>query len=105
MAPSRLVLAGTTEEPDCILRRMKRVLFVGSVGQGGSCLAKFLLSKGCGVQGLIQRSSSFSTGRIDHQYRGSWFSEARCELGWRAKTRIDILRTTIDCYANNRRPV
>ena len=45
---------------------MKKALITGITGQDGSYLAELLLSKGYEVHGLIRRSSSFSTGRIDH---------------------------------------
>ena len=46
-----------------------RVAFItGITGQDGSYLAEFLLGKGYEVHGLIRRSSSFNTGRIDHIY-------------------------------------
>ena len=44
-------------------------LITGITGQDGSYLAETLLDKGYEVHGLIRRSSSFSTGRIDHLYR------------------------------------
>jgi len=47
----------------------KRALITGITGQDGSYLAELLLTKGYEVHGLIRRSSSFSTGRIDHLYR------------------------------------
>lgn len=47
----------------------KRALITGITGQDGSYLAEFLLSKGYEVHGLIRRSSSFNTGRIDHLLR------------------------------------
>jgi GDPmannose 4,6-dehydratase len=47
----------------------KKALVTGITGQDGSYLAELLLSKGYEVHGLIRRSSSFSTGRIDHLYR------------------------------------
>ena len=47
---------------------MKRALITGITGQDGSYLAELLLEKGYEVHGLIRRSSSFSTGRIDHLY-------------------------------------
>ena len=47
---------------------MKKALITGITGQDGSYLAEFLLSKGYEVHGLIRRSSSFNTGRIDHIY-------------------------------------
>ncbi len=46
----------------------KRALITGITGQDGSYLAEFLLGKGYEVHGLIRRSSSFNTGRIDHLY-------------------------------------
>jgi len=46
--------------------RVKRALITGITGQDGSYLTEFLLSKGYEVHGLIRRSSSFNTGRIDH---------------------------------------
>ena len=45
---------------------MKRALITGITGQDGSYLAELLLEKGYEVHGLIRRSSSFNTGRIDH---------------------------------------
>ncbi len=47
---------------------MKVALITGITGQDGSYLAEFLLAKGYEVHGLIRRSSSFNTGRIDHIY-------------------------------------
>lgn len=48
---------------------MKRALITGITGQDGSYLAELLLDKGYQVHGIVRRSSSFSTGRIDHLYR------------------------------------
>ena len=47
----------------------RRALITGITGQDGSYLAELLLAKGYEVHGLVRRSSSFSTGRIDHIYR------------------------------------
>ena len=47
---------------------MKRALITGITGQDGSYLAELLLEKGCEVHGLIRRSSSFNTDRIEHLY-------------------------------------
>ncbi len=44
-------------------------LITGITGQDGSYLAEFLLNKGYEVHGIIRRSSSFNTGRIDHIYQ------------------------------------
>ena len=49
---------------------MSRVaLITGVTGQDGSYLAEFLLEKGYLVHGIVRRSSSFATGRIDHLHR------------------------------------
>ncbi|HEX4719708.1 MAG TPA: GDP-mannose 4,6-dehydratase [Thermoleophilaceae bacterium] len=48
---------------------MKKALITGISGQDGSYLAELLLEKGYEVHGLVRRSSSFNTGRIDHLYR------------------------------------
>ena len=47
---------------------MKKALITGITGQDGSYLAELLLSKGYEVHGIIRRSSTFNTGRIDHIY-------------------------------------
>ena len=47
----------------------KTALISGITGQDGSFLAELLLEKGYSVHGIIRRSSSFNTGRIDHLYR------------------------------------
>ena len=47
---------------------MKKALITGITGQDGSYLAEFLLSKGYEVHGIIRRSSTFNTGRIEHLY-------------------------------------
>ena len=48
---------------------MKKALITGITGQDGSYLAELLLDKGYEVHGVIRRSSSFNTGRIDHLYQ------------------------------------
>lgn len=48
---------------------MKKALITGITGQDGSYLAELLLGKGYEVHGIIRRSSSFNTERIDHLYR------------------------------------
>lgn len=47
---------------------MKKALITGITGQDGSYLAEILLDKGYEVHGIVRRSSSFNTGRIDHLY-------------------------------------
>jgi GDPmannose 4,6-dehydratase len=46
----------------------KRALITGITGQDGSYLAELLLSKGYEVHGLVRRSSSIATGRVEHLY-------------------------------------
>ncbi len=48
---------------------MKKALITGITGQDGSYLAEFLIKKGYTVYGIIRRSSSFNTQRIDHLYQ------------------------------------
>ncbi len=48
---------------------MKKALITGITGQDGSYLAELLLEKGYEVHGVVRRSSSFNTGRIDHVYQ------------------------------------
>jgi GDPmannose 4,6-dehydratase len=49
---------------------MKKIaLITGITGQDGSYLAEFLLEKGYEVHGIIRRSSSFNTGRIEHIFQ------------------------------------
>jgi GDPmannose 4,6-dehydratase len=48
---------------------MKKALITGITGQDGSYLAELLLAKGYEVHGLIRRSSTFNTDRLDHIYR------------------------------------
>jgi GDPmannose 4,6-dehydratase len=47
---------------------VKRALITGITGQDGSYLAELLLAKGYEVHGIVRRSSTFSTGRIEHLY-------------------------------------
>ncbi len=48
---------------------MKKALITGITGQDGSYLTELLLGKGYEVWGIVRRSSSFHTGRIDHLYK------------------------------------
>ncbi|MFK7962177.1 MAG: GDP-mannose 4,6-dehydratase [Phycisphaerales bacterium] len=58
----------------------KRALVTGITGQDGSYLAELLLSKGYEVHGIIRRSSSFNTDRIEHLYQDPHESGARLFL-------------------------
>lgn len=57
---------------------MKKVaLITGITGQDGSYLAEFLLEKGYEVHGLMRRSSTFNTGRIEHLYFEEWIEDMK----------------------------
>ena len=55
----------------------KKALITGITGQDGSFLAEFLLEKGYEVHGIIRRSSSFNTGRIEHLYLDEWVRDMK----------------------------
>ncbi len=55
----------------------KVALITGITGQDGSYLAEFLISKGYEVHGLLRRSSSFNTGRIEHLYLDEWVRDMK----------------------------
>ena len=59
---------------------MKKALITGITGQDGSYLTELLLDKGYDVYGLIRRSSSFNTRRIDHLYKDPHISDVRLHL-------------------------
>jgi GDPmannose 4,6-dehydratase len=57
---------------------MKKVaLLTGITGQDGSFLAEFLIEKGYEVHGILRRSSSFNTGRIEHLYLDEWVRDMK----------------------------
>ncbi len=55
----------------------KIALITGITGQDGSFLAEFLLEKGYEVHGIIRRSSSFNTQRIEHLYLDEWVRDMK----------------------------
>lgn len=59
---------------------MKTALITGITGQDGSYLAELLLNKGYAVHGLLRRTSTFTTGRIDHLYQDRHEQDARLHL-------------------------
>ncbi|MFQ6609941.1 MAG: GDP-mannose 4,6-dehydratase [Fidelibacterota bacterium] len=59
---------------------MKTALITGITGQDGSYLAELLLEKGYQVHGMLRRSSSFNTGRINHLYNDSTIRDQRLFL-------------------------
>jgi GDPmannose 4,6-dehydratase len=58
----------------------KKAFITGITGQDGAYLTEFLLQKGYSVFGLIRRSSSFNTQRIDHLYVDPHQSKAKLKL-------------------------
>jgi GDPmannose 4,6-dehydratase len=58
----------------------RKALITGITGQDGSYLAEFLLSKGYEVWGVVRRSSSITTWRIDHLYEPPWKEKKRLNL-------------------------
>jgi GDPmannose 4,6-dehydratase len=58
----------------------RRALVTGITGQDGSYLAELLLEKGYEVHGLIRRSSTFNTGRLDHLYQDPHETDSRLIL-------------------------
>ena len=56
---------------------MKKALITGITGQDGSFLAEFLLEKNYEVHGILRRSSTFNTGRIEHLYLTEWVRDMK----------------------------
>jgi GDPmannose 4,6-dehydratase len=67
---------GKAREPE----GKKKALITGITGQDGSYLAEFLLEKGYEVHGIVRRSSSFNTERIDHLHNPGEHGETRIFL-------------------------
>lgn len=60
--------------------KRKKALITGITGQDGSYLAELLLEKGYEVHGLVRRSSTFTTGRIEHLYKDPHEKNVRLRL-------------------------
>ncbi len=86
---------------------MKKALITGITGQDGSYLSELLLEKGYEVHGIIRRSSSFNTGRIevDPRYYRPTEVDVLCgnpcyakeKLGWEPKVKFkELVRIMID---------
>jgi len=69
----------------------RRALVTGITGQDGSYLAEFLLSKGYEVHGIIRRSSSFNTQRLEHIYQDPHQEDARLYLHYGDLTDSSVL--------------
>ena len=75
---------------------MKKALITGITGQDGSYLAELLLEKGYEVHGIIRRSSSFNTERIDHLYSDPHQSGTRLFLHYGDLSDGTGLRNVLD---------
>ncbi len=75
---------------------MKKALITGITGQDGSYLAELLLGKGYDVHGIVRRSSSFNTQRIDHLFQDPHVHNARLHLHF--GDLADAGRLTQLCY-------
>jgi len=74
----------------------KRVLITGITGQDGSYLSEFLLTKGYEVHGIIRRTSTFNTDRIDHIYEDPHNQAARLFLHYGDLTDGTTLRRILE---------
>lgn len=74
----------------------KTALITGITGQDGSYLAELLLRKGYTVHGLIRRSSSFNTDRIDHLYRDPHLPDVKLRLHYGDLSDGNGLRRVLD---------
>ena len=77
----------------------KRALLTGITGQDGSYLAELLLDKGYEVHGLIRRTSTISTSRIDHIYQDPHIDDARLKLHFGDLSESSRLTRLIDAIA------
>jgi len=72
-------LAGLSSDMEVNNNMRKVALITGITGQDGSFLAELLIEKGYEVHGIIRRSSSFNTARIEHLYFDEWVRDMRRE--------------------------
>ena len=75
---------------------MKRALITGITGQDGSYLTELLLAKGYEVHGIVRRSSTFNTDRIDHLYVDRHREDARLFLHYGDLADAIVLRRIIE---------
>lgn len=75
---------------------MKRALITGITGQDGSYLAELLLNMGYEVHGLIRRSSSFNTQRIEHLYESPEVPQRRLNLHYADLSDVARLTTLLE---------
>jgi GDPmannose 4,6-dehydratase len=78
------------------MTQRKRALLTGITGQDGSYLSEFLLEKGYEVHGIIRRTSTFNTDRIDHIYEDPHNSDAQLFLHYGDLTDGTTLRRILE---------
>ena len=78
------------------MKESKRALITGITGQDGSYLSEFLLEKGYEVHGIIRRTSTFNTDRIDHIYIDPHSPKARLFLHYGDLTDGTTLRRILE---------
>ncbi|MBE9179637.1 GDP-mannose 4,6-dehydratase [Oculatella sp. LEGE 06141] len=78
------------------MTQQKRALITGITGQDGSYLSEFLLEKGYEVHGIIRRTSTFNTDRIDHIYEDPHNENARLFLHYGDLTDGTTLRRILE---------
>lgn len=78
------------------MTQIKRALITGITGQDGSYLSEFLLAKGYEVHGIIRRTSTFNTDRIDHIYVDPHNEQARLYLHYGDLTDGTTLRRILE---------
>lgn len=78
------------------MSEQKSALITGITGQDGSYLAELLLAKGYEVHGIIRRSSTFNTDRIDHLYQDPHQQGVKLQLHYGDLTDANALRRVID---------
>ena len=88
------------------MENKKVALITGITGQDGSYLAEFLIEKGYEVHGLMRRSSSFNTARIEHLYLDEWVRDMKkteiynLAAQSHVKVSFDVPEYTADTDAN-----
>ena len=78
------------------MTQAKRALITGITGQDGSYLSELLLEKGYEVHGIIRRTSTFNTDRIDHIYEDPHQEGVRLRLHYGDLTDGTTLRKIIE---------
>ena len=78
------------------MTQIKKALITGITGQDGSYLSELLLSKGYEVHGIIRRTSTFNTDRIDHMYVDPHSPEAKLYLHYGDLTDGTTLRRILE---------